>query len=154
MYKFDRGNFQLDVGGKRDGDSDDLPRVPASWFEFQRGDIRKNQGLRLRIQNNTNEMTTDGSRYLTVSDIYDKGRGVYIDYGAQFADYITMSASGVVIPGDQPSAPKSCVLDRNKQAANGKSNGKSNGKLNAPAISVAAPSIGRWTYGSSYHPEI
>jgi hypothetical protein len=146
MYKFDVGNFKLDVSGHRDGDPEYFERVPPTWFEFQRGDIKKHQGLRLRIRNNTNEMTQDGSRLLTVSDIFDKGTSVYINYGAQFADYITMSASGVVIPGETPSPAKNCVTDKTKKASNG--NGHGNSVL---AYSVAAPSIGRWKYGANYN---
>jgi hypothetical protein len=151
MNKFDTGAFKLDTSGGRDGDSDNFIPVPPSWFEFQRGDIKKKQGLRLRIQNNTALKTNDGSRLLTVSDIYDKSKDVYVNYGAQFADYITMGVAGVAIAGDQPSSAMSCPAPPADSAAHispaamGTANMKeSNGST------AKAHGKGPWKHGKRY----
>jgi hypothetical protein len=146
INKFDTGAFKLDASGGRDGDSDNFIPVPASWFEFQRGDIKKKQGLRLRIQNNTAQKTNDGSRLLTVSDIYDKSKSVYLNYGAQFADYIHMGVAGVAIPGDQPSPAVSCpappaAAAAPKQSAEGTAN------IKELRITAEAPAKGPWKHG-------
>ncbi|EHL03007.1 hypothetical protein M7I_0978 [Glarea lozoyensis 74030] len=132
MHKFDSGKFRLDASGNRDGDSDNMIPVPESWFEFQRGDIKKSQGLRLRIQNNTGLKTNDGSRLLTVSDLFDKSKSVYVNYGAQFADYITMGVAGVVIPGGKPSEPMSCPAAPTSTAA---------GSENKPAVDTVKTAV-------------
>jgi hypothetical protein len=149
INNFDTGAFKLDASGGRDGDSDNFIPVPASWFEFQRGDIKKKQGLRLRIQNNTAQKTNDGSRLLTVGDIYDKSKGVYVKYGAQFVDYITMGVAGVAIPGDQPSPAASCpaplaAAAAHKQSAEGTAN------IKELRTTVAAPAKGPWKHGKRH----
>jgi hypothetical protein len=106
MISFDRGNFKLD----RTGDFDALEPIPDGTFTFERGDIDKEQGLRLKIQI-PDGVTAPNGRQLTVSDIYDTKNQRHIDFGAQFADYITMGVHGVVIPGVQP-APREFCLGR------------------------------------------
>jgi hypothetical protein len=139
MHKFDSGKFRLDASGNRDGDSDNMIPVPESWFEFQRGDIKKSQGLRLRIQNNTGLKTNDGSRLLTVSDLFDKSKSVYVNYGAQFADYITMGVAGVVIPGGKPSEPTSCPAPPASTAAGSENKSAGDAVKSAVASFSASP---------------
>lgn len=50
---------------------------------------------------------SDTGVQLTVSDIYDTGTKRYIEFGAQFADYITISVSGVGV-GGTTAAPLAC----------------------------------------------
>lgn len=45
---------------------------------------------------------------LTVSNIWDPITMTHIMYGAQFADYVTMSVSAVVITNQQPAEPVDC----------------------------------------------
>ncbi|KAJ9662005.1 hypothetical protein H2201_006294 [Coniosporium apollinis] len=106
IHKFDTGNFRLDPTG--DGDQGSLQRLPHGTFVFQRGDISKEQGLRLRIQIPDGVKNAEG-RQLTVSDIYDTKTQRHIKYGAQFADYITMGVRAVAIPGGQPAPAEYCV---------------------------------------------
>lgn len=94
MTKLDTGNLKLD----RSGDAGSLEPLPTGTFTFQRGDISKQQGLRLRVQIPDGVKAPNG-RQLTVSDIYDTKKQRHTDYGAQIADYITMGVHGVVIPG-------------------------------------------------------
>jgi hypothetical protein len=105
MTKFDTGNLKLN----RTGNTDALEPIPQGTFTFERGDITKQQGLRLKVQIPDGVTTADG-RQLTVSDIYDTRNQRPIDFGAQLADYITMGVHGVVIPGVQP-APKEFCLE-------------------------------------------
>jgi len=93
--------------------------------------------------------TNDGSRLLTVSDIYDKSKGVYVKYAAQFADYVTMGVAGVAIPGDQPSPAASCPAPPAKAAAATQpTNGDSN--LKGLFSIAAAPNKGLWKPGKRY----
>ena len=55
-------------------------------------------GLRLQIKAPAGAKADNGN-LLTVSDIYDTNKSFYIQYGAQFADYIKMSVSAVVADG-------------------------------------------------------
>lgn len=106
MHKFDTSTFMLDPTGH--GDQGSLQRLPHGTFEFQRGGISKEQGLRLRIQVPDGVKNADG-RQLTVNDIYDMKTQRHIKYGAQFADYITMGVRAVAIPGGQPAPAEYCV---------------------------------------------
>jgi hypothetical protein len=115
MNKFDTGTFKLDTSGLRDKDPDNFIPVPPSWFEFQRGDIKKKQGLRLRIRNNTGLKTPDGKRHLNVGDIFDKKTSVYVKYGAQFTDYITMGVAGVAISDVKPADAVPCPCEAVKE---------------------------------------
>ena len=103
MTNLDDGNLKLD----RSGDTGSPEQVPPGTFTFQRGDISKQQGLRLRVQIPDGVKTPDG-RQLTVSDLYDTKKQRHIDYGAQIADYITMGVHGVVIPGVQVAPREFC----------------------------------------------
>lgn len=104
MHDFDTGNFKLDPTG----DSESLQDVPDGTFKFQRGDISKQQGLRLKIQIPAG-VTNEEGRQMTVSDIFDTKEEKYIVYGAQFADYITMGVHGVAITGGSPAPAQFCV---------------------------------------------
>lgn len=77
-------------------------------FQFQRGDINKNQGLRFRVK------VPDGlighhKQQLTVSNIYDTDTGQHIRYGGQIADYVQMSVSASAIPKGKKADPIPCV---------------------------------------------
>lgn len=149
INKFDTGSFKLDTSGAQDGDSDNFIPVPTSWFEFQRGDIKKKQGLRLRIQNNTGQKTNDGSRLLTVSDIYDKSKSVFINYGAQFADYVTMGVAGVAIEGDKPSPAASCPAPPPKTVVH-KEVAEASAHMKELHITAQKRAKGPWNPGKRY----
>lgn len=106
MHAFDTSNFKLDPSG--DGES--LKDIPEGTFTFQRGDINKQQALRLKIQIPSG-VTDDEGRQLTVSDIFDTKEEKHIAYGAQFADYITMGVHGVAITGGSPAPAEVCVRE-------------------------------------------
>ena len=112
MHDFDTSNFKLDPTG--DGGS--LQDVPDGTFKFQRGDISKRQGLRLKIQIPTG-VTNEEGRQMTVSDIFDTKEEKHIVYGAQFADYITMGVHGVAITGGSPAPAQFCVRNSGSTAA-------------------------------------
>jgi hypothetical protein len=85
--------------------------VPAGTFLWQRGNISKNMGLRLQIQipdGVVGKGSGNKGRQLTVSDIVDTSNNQNMLYGAQFADYITMTVKGVGIPGGRPADPLAC----------------------------------------------
>lgn len=88
--------LQLDQSGNRD--QSNLVPVPQSWYNWQRGDITKHMGLRLQVKAPAGAKADNG-KLLTVSDIYDTNTSFYIQYGAQFADYMKMSVSAVVADG-------------------------------------------------------
>ncbi|KAH6844692.1 hypothetical protein B0I37DRAFT_433185 [Chaetomium sp. MPI-CAGE-AT-0009] len=106
MLSFDTANFQLDV----DGTGQDLQPIPDGTFTWVRGDIDKNMGLRLRVQIPEGTMGTGDNegRQLTVSDIFDTSTNRYIEYGGQFADYITMGVSAVTIQGTTAGPAQFC----------------------------------------------
>lgn len=87
-------------------DQSHLIKVPDNWYNWQRGDINKNMGLRLQIKPPAGAKADNGN-LLTLGDIYDNGRSTYVHYAAQFTDYIRMAVSGVVLDGTA-AAPQSC----------------------------------------------
>ena len=107
IHSFNTATFQLDI----EGTGQNMVDVPDSTFRWQRGKITKNVGLRLQVQIPDGIVGTgenNKGRQLTVSDIVDTKNGQKILYGAQFADYITMTVKGVAISGGTPLAPLSC----------------------------------------------
>jgi hypothetical protein len=106
MLGFNTANFQLDV----DGTGQDLQPIPDGTFTWVRGNIDKKMGLRLRVQIPKGTMGTgdNAGRQLTVSDIFDTSTNRYIEYGGQFADYITMGVSAVTINGESPAPWQFC----------------------------------------------
>jgi hypothetical protein len=106
MLEFNTANFQLDV----DGTGQDLQPIPDGTFTWMRGDINKKMGLRLRVQIPKGTMGTgdNAGRQLTVSDIFDNKTNMYIEYGGQIADYISMGVSAVTIKGENPAPPEFC----------------------------------------------
>jgi hypothetical protein len=50
----------------------------------------------------------NAGRQLTVSDIFDNKTNMYIEYGGQIADYISMGVSAVTIKGENPAPPEFC----------------------------------------------
>ncbi|KAF2225803.1 hypothetical protein BDZ85DRAFT_294246 [Elsinoe ampelina] len=106
-------NLQLDIQGT----GSNLVPVPDGTYTWQRGDIAKHQGLRLHIQIPDGVVGTgpdNKGRQLTVSDIVDTSNQQNILYAAQFADYITMSVSGVGIAGGQPAEAQFCPVPPKK----------------------------------------
>ena len=63
-------------------------------------------GLRLQIKPPAGAKADNGN-LLTLSDIYDTVKSTYVQYAAQFTDYIRMGVSGVVLDGTA-AAPQSC----------------------------------------------
>lgn len=141
MQSFGTSTLQLDTSGNRDGTN--TQNIPSEWMELQRGSALGKKvplGLRLRIRNNTGLRTDDGSRLLDVSDIYDSGKQINIQYGAQFADYIFMGVAAVA----GPTIPVPTIADAlscfNPEPApsvamavpNGHGHHQSNGKLAPP----------------------
>ena len=82
--------------------------IPPETFQWQRGDISQNRGLRLKVRIPDGVLNNKGQQ-LTVSDIYDTKTKQYIQYGAQLADYITMGVSAVTVEGENAEA-KDCVF--------------------------------------------
>ena len=63
-------------------------------------------GLRLQIKPPAGAKADNGNP-LTLGDVYDTNKSVYVQYAAQFTDYIRMGVSGVVADG-KTAAPQSC----------------------------------------------
>ena len=108
MVDFDTSNFQLDV----DGTGQDLQPVPDGTFTWVRGNIQAKTGLRLRVQIPPGTMGTgsNAGRQLTVGNIFDTATNRYIEYGGQFADYISMGVSAVTISGGSPAPAQFCPV--------------------------------------------
>ncbi|KAL6402246.1 hypothetical protein AUP68_14714 [Ilyonectria robusta] len=107
IHHFSTSNFQLDV----EGTGENMIDVPEGTFNWQRGDIDKNMGLRLQVKISDGVLGTgpdNKGRQLNVSDIVDSKTGTNIMYGAQFAEYITMTVKGVAIAGGKPADPLPC----------------------------------------------
>lgn len=108
IHDFNTKNFQLDVGGTKDpANPDNLRDLPPSVFNWQRGDITKNEGLRLQVKI-PDDMTGINGQALNVSNIWDKVQKKHVKFGAQFADYITMAVSAVTIPMQAAADPIPC----------------------------------------------
>jgi hypothetical protein len=115
MHEFDTSIYQLDMATTDDSGDMDLHDIknPKEIFVWQRGDIRKKQGLRLMIRMPPG-MKNNSGQDLTVSNIYDTTTGRHIKYGAQFADHISMGVSAVIIPGS-PADRIDCYKPSTKQ---------------------------------------
>ncbi|RSL69401.1 hypothetical protein CEP53_002231 [Fusarium sp. AF-6] len=103
ITEFDTSNFKLEYG------SGDLRPIPDGTFNWVRGNIDHNMGLRLHIEVPKGIMGTGNKerRQLIVHDIVD-GDGHNIRYGGQFADVIRMCVNGVKIPGGDPAPSQPC----------------------------------------------
>ena len=107
IHSFDTSSFSLDTGGTTDpADPKNLIKIPPGVFNWQRGDITKNQGLRLQVTI-PSTVTGKNGQALNVSNIWDRSSKKHIKYGAQFTDHITMSVSAVTIPAPVAN-PVSC----------------------------------------------
>jgi hypothetical protein len=110
IHDFDTSNFVYDTA-KTSGSANqaDLKPIanPEEVFVFTRGDITKQQGLRLQIRIPEGTEGKVGQQ-LNVSNIWDKKTKQHIRYGSQIADYVTMGVDAVVISGQQPAAPIPC----------------------------------------------
>ena len=112
IYSVKFNDFQLDTSGTEGTpDPGDLVDLPVEAFNWQRGHIdddkHKHQGLRCQVKIPKGMVGKDG-KPLTVSNIWDPITMTHIMYGAQFADYVTMNVSAVVIPNQQPAEPVDC----------------------------------------------
>ncbi|KAI0096804.1 hypothetical protein GGR51DRAFT_578640 [Nemania sp. FL0031] len=105
IKEFDTSNFGLDV----DGSGENPQSIPAGTFTWVRGNIDKGMGMRLLIEVPTGTIGTgaNAGRQLDVSDILGPS-DQRIRYGAQFADHITMTVNGVVIPNTRVAAAEQC----------------------------------------------
>lgn len=102
ISSFDEKAFKLN---KQD-ESQDLVELPRGTIRYERGS--KGSYVRIRIQVPDGVTGTQGQQ-LTVSDIVDTSNGQNIEYGAQFADHVTMCVRGVVAPPPRQAAdPKPC----------------------------------------------
>ncbi len=134
IHSFNTANFQLDI----EGTGNNMVPVPSGTFRWQRGNIAANMGLRLQVQVPDGVVGTgpNKGRQMTVSDIVDTSNSQNILYGAQFADYITMTVKGVGISGGTPAGPLPCpgqsARNVNELVALGIDKPKCNAKTNAP----------------------
>ncbi|KAF2259588.1 hypothetical protein CC78DRAFT_524532 [Lojkania enalia] len=97
MHAADFSSFRLDPTGTRRGNLDEMIPVPDGTFQFLRGDISKGWGLHLKVKIPASHSVAHNGRTLNCSDLFDLNNGgQYVRYGSQFADYVTMSVSGVV----------------------------------------------------------
>ncbi|KAI1320783.1 hypothetical protein F5Y16DRAFT_389559 [Xylariaceae sp. FL0255] len=96
MMSVDFSTLMLDINGTGQG----MVPVPAGAYQWVRGNINKQMGLRLHIQipdGWVGKGPENNGHQLTVSDIVDTGNNENIQYASQFADYITMGTKGVGI---------------------------------------------------------
>ena len=113
INNFNTASLKLDVFGT----TSHMEPVPKDTFQWQRGDISKNQGLRLKVKipdGVLGQGKNNKDRQLTVSDIYDTKTKHHIQYGAQLADYITMGVSAVTIDSTNADA-QDCVFSANQK---------------------------------------
>jgi hypothetical protein len=111
IYDFKTSNFRLDVGDADDDSPDpqdliDIPS-PERVFRFVRGDVSKNQGLRLHIEI-PDDIRGPDNKKLSVSNIYDIQNNTHIRYGAQFADYIHIGLKAAIKPA-KAAQPIKCI---------------------------------------------
>ncbi|KZZ88757.1 hypothetical protein AAL_07958 [Moelleriella libera RCEF 2490] len=112
VSEFDTSSFRIDPNGTTgQPDEHDLLDIdnPSDIFQWTRGDIDTGHGLRLHI-----EMPEDMN--LNVSNLYDINTQQHIRYGAQFADYITMTV-GAVTASAEAAAPQRCFKNENAYSA-------------------------------------
>jgi hypothetical protein len=112
IHSFATSTLQLDQKGTG---GNDLVAIPDGTFTFTRGDISKNQGLRLKVKipdGITGTGSKNNGKQLTVSDIYDTGSQKHIMYAAQLADYIKMTVAGVTISSSTVADAQPCMCDQ------------------------------------------
>ncbi|KAE8355651.1 hypothetical protein BDV28DRAFT_155258 [Aspergillus coremiiformis] len=111
IRRFDTSPFVFDINSTSDNTppkSEDLKPIdkPEEVFHWQRGDISKKKGLRIKIEVPQGRKGKHGQQLL-VSNIYDKEKQVHIRYGAQFADYFTIGVSAAGKAG-KPATAQDC----------------------------------------------
>lgn len=121
MHSFTKDQFQLPYDSTNQEYSvngSDRKAPPAGTFTFQRGDINKHMGLRLKIQipDGVTITTEDGTkRQANVSDLLDENNNdENVKYGSHFAENIMMHLYGVTLEGGQPAAPINCPCQKSK----------------------------------------
>ena len=119
IHDFKTSNFKLDINGSDDKSRGDLVPLPDSVFNWQRGDINARKGLRLQVII-PDSLKAQYGQGLTVSNIWDTEFRRHIKYGSQFADYITMSVSAVVIPS-KVADPLPCPYENQEDISNNSS---------------------------------
>ncbi|KAL2827347.1 hypothetical protein BDW59DRAFT_160313 [Aspergillus cavernicola] len=107
IHNFQESIFKLDYNG-REGDEQDLRDLPEGTITWLRGDKDKKQGLHLHIEVPRGTVG-NSNQELAVGDIWDTERERYIQYGAQFADYIKMGVTGVVTKETVTVEPQPCI---------------------------------------------
>ncbi|GIJ84913.1 hypothetical protein Asppvi_003764 [Aspergillus pseudoviridinutans] len=108
IHDFQESVFKLDYNG-RDGDEQDLRDLPEGTITWSRGHKEKKQGLHIHIEV-PRGIVGNNNQELTVGDIWDTDRERYIQYGAQFADYIKMGVTGVVAKETVTVDPEPCIF--------------------------------------------
>ena len=107
-------NFMYDLVDT-DGEADSANLIPIpnpeEVFKCIRGDLYnkpngEGQGLRLHVKVPDGVLGKNGQQ-LNVSNIYDNSKSYHLRYGAQIADYVTMSVS-VVTTGATAATPLDC----------------------------------------------
>ena len=121
MHSFTKDQFKLPYDSTKQEYSvigSDRKAPPAGTFDFQRGDISKHMGLRLKIQipDGVAITTENGTkRQANVSDLLDTNNNdENVKYGSHFAEYIQMHLYGVTIDGGQPAAAIGCPCEKEK----------------------------------------
>lgn len=121
MQSFAKDQFKLPYDSSKKEFSvngSDRKAPPAGTFEFQRGDINKRMGLRLKIQIPDGEMITteDGAkRQANVSDLLDTNNNdENVKYGSHFAENIQMHLYGVTIGGGKAAPAINCPCQKSK----------------------------------------
>ena len=146
IHDFDTDNFRLDMSGTPDDPHpEDLVPIPPGTFKWQRGDIKKHQGLRLQVAVPEGFKARSSGLQLNVSDIWDTGRKEKIRYGAQFADYITMSVSAVTVNAT-PAEPVPCYNPKSKSGGRTAATGGLGGNGTASSAILAAADVDVYSF--------
>ncbi|RPA78852.1 hypothetical protein BJ508DRAFT_416328 [Ascobolus immersus RN42] len=111
IYAVDTSNLELRYGPDA---SQRASPLPDGIISCVRGDLNKNQGLRIHVEipDAVKEKYSSSGVDLTVSHIFDTKTNEYIMYGSQIADRITMSVSAVALPNPiSPIAKYECIRE-------------------------------------------
>lgn len=124
MHSFNKDQFKLPYDSAKQEYSvngSDRKPPPTGTFTFQRGDISKHMGLRLKVQipDGVNITIEDGSkRQANVSDLLDENNNdENVKYGSHFAESINMHLYGVTVDGGKPAPAISCPCEKSKATA-------------------------------------
>ncbi|KAF8453890.1 hypothetical protein BDZ91DRAFT_853127 [Kalaharituber pfeilii] len=111
IRSFDLRNLKLAMDSKQKemislSDTDDIVTFPRGALPKRSTDYPGAMRIHISVPRTEKYKSKDPGvdRYLTVSDIWDTSKRTYIEYGAQFADYIMMGVTGVANSGDAAKA--------------------------------------------------